>query len=161
MYFRHQKNEWLVKILFHSLGYVFTLLIYSFAMKQLFFFERKQFLFRNRQVPACITEYKTWFTLYKKEPILKFKRAQHSQSTPYGHAVTAHCLRLDLNQKPKPKPQHYMGLMEMRAVLAAEHPMSRICHCSTLSLLVKGVTFTSVLASVHQKSRKALLPHSV
>lgn len=54
-----------------------------------------------------------------------------------------------------------MGLMEMRAVLAAEHPMSGICHCSTLSLLVKCVTFTSVLASVHQTSRKALLPHSV
>lgn len=54
-----------------------------------------------------------------------------------------------------------MGLMEMRAVLAAEHPMSGICHCSTLSLLVKCVTFTSVLASVHQMSHKALLPHSV
>lgn len=54
-----------------------------------------------------------------------------------------------------------MGLMERRAVLAAEHPMSGICHCSTLSLLVKCVTFTSVLASVHQMSYKALLPHSV
>lgn len=54
-----------------------------------------------------------------------------------------------------------MGLIEMKAVLAAEHPMSGICHCSTLSLLVKCVTFTSVLASVHQMSHKALLPHSV
>lgn len=74
-------------------------------------------------------------------------------------AATAHCLRLDLNQKLK--PQHYVGYMEMRAILAAEHPMSRIYHCSTLSSLVKCVTFISVLGSVHRTSCKALLPHSV
>lgn len=51
--------------------------------------------------------------------------------------------------------------MEMRAILAAEHPMSRIYHCSTLSSLVKCVTFISVLGSVHRTSCKALLPHSV
>lgn len=49
----------------------------------------------------------------------------------------------------------------MLCVLIAEHPMSRIYHCSTLSSLVKCVTFISVLGSVHRTSCKALLPHSV